>query len=189
MPICERHPDTPMQRSGLPKVGGRCVYVCAVPGCFVTDLGALPTARARDLAMSAPSMSEHEHQVTLINKARGQSEAVPELALLFAIPNGGERDARAAGRMKLEGVSAGIPDLFLPVARMGKGQGVKLPPMYHGLWIEMKIPGKYAEPHQRAWHKALRAQGYAVEVCHGWEIAWGVLLSYLGGEYEAQGNQ
>jgi hypothetical protein len=42
---------------------------------------------------------------------------------IFAIPNGGKRSKREAERLKLEGVSPGVPDLFVPQWR---------------LWIEMK---------------------------------------------------
>lgn len=48
---------------------------------------------------------------------------------IFAIPNGGKRDAREAAHMKRQGVRAGVPDLCVPVARGG----------FHGLYIEMKV--------------------------------------------------
>ena len=48
--------------------------------------------------------------------------------LLFAVPNGGHRDATEAKIMMVEGVTPGVSDLLLLVPR---GQ-------YHGLCIEMK---------------------------------------------------
>ena len=47
---------------------------------------------------------------------------------VFAIPNGGKRDAAEAAHMKRQGVRAGVPDLCIPLARGG----------YHGLVIELK---------------------------------------------------
>ncbi len=113
---------------------------------------------------------EHHEQALLAKWAELASGRTPELGLLFAIPNGGHRDVRTAARLKAEGVKAGVPDLCLPVARGG----------YHGLWIELKAgPTGRVQPSQRAWHAALRAQGYAVRVAFGWEAARDVIERYL----------
>lgn len=37
--------------------------------------------------------------------------------LLFAIPDGGRRDAVTGAHLKAEGVRAGVPDMFLAVPR------------------------------------------------------------------------
>ncbi len=96
----------------------------------------------------------------------------PELALLYAIPNGGARDAVTGARMKAEGVKAGVPDLFLPVARCG----------YHGLFVEMKRrDGGKVSPAQRLWIERLTEQGYLVAVCHGRDAAERVIVTYLEG--------
>lgn len=96
----------------------------------------------------------------------------PLLALLFAIPNFWRKGERPSPGMK-----AGVPDLLLPVARYP----------HHGLFIELKMPGeaKKYQPrdNQVQWHKDLRAQGYAVEVCRGVNEAIGLLCGYLRGEY------
>ena len=60
---------------------------------------------------------EHEEQVKVFTWARWAEAARPELALLFAVPNGGRRDKVTAGRLKAEGVKAGVLDIWLPVAR------------------------------------------------------------------------
>lgn len=112
-------------------------------------------------------MSEHTEQVALIRWAR--LSGVSELDLLFAIPNGGWRHPKTAKQLKAEGASAGIPDLFLPVARDG----------YHGLWIELKVGRNQPSVDQQAWIEALRAQGYRAEVCWGWDAAREVLCEYL----------
>ena len=72
--------------------------------------------------------SESDEQIALFDWARVMTSQIPELRLLFHIPNGGYRNKITAARMAREGVKAGVPDLFLPVSRYGK----------HGLFIEMK---------------------------------------------------
>jgi hypothetical protein len=62
--------------------------------------------------------------------------------MLFAIPNGGARHKAIAGKLRAEGVRAGVPDICLPVPR---GE-------YHGLFIELKRPkGGHVSEEQEAW--------------------------------------
>lgn len=122
----------------------------------------------------AKAGTEHAHQCALMAWCALNYERYPELRLLFAIPNGGERNLVVASRLKAEGVKAGVPDLFLPVARWS----------VHGLFIEMKKPkGKGAAgtiaASQAGWHRALEEQGYGVAVCWGWEEARDCLIKYL----------
>ena len=63
--------------------------------------------------------TEHAEQVTLVQWLRRQYPGV----LIFAIPNGGQRNAAVALKLKLEGVVRGVPDLYIPAWRT---------------WIEMK---------------------------------------------------
>lgn len=113
---------------------------------------------------------EHEHQVALIAWREVLREAYPEVGLLFAIPNGGLRRPRTAGRLKAEGARDGVPDLLLPVARDG----------YHGLFIEMKSPTGRLSPRQRWWAEALTETGHRVEVARGWPAACALIVDYLG---------
>jgi hypothetical protein len=92
-----------------------------------------------------------------------------ELRLLFAIPNGGARHPAVAGKLKAEGVKAGVPDLLLPVARR----------RWNGLFIEMKSAKGRVSPAQKEWIDALDAQGYRCEVCYGAEAAFDAILGYL----------
>jgi hypothetical protein len=97
---------------------------------------------------------------------------LPGIEMLHAIPNGGRRDIRTAIRLKGEGLKAGVPDLSLPVARGG----------YHGAYIEMKYGKNHLSVEQRQWVTRLRAQGYFVTVCYGWEEAAEIIERYLKGE-------
>jgi hypothetical protein len=113
---------------------------------------------------------EHEHQVALIAWREVVAEVYPEVGLLFAIPNGGLRRPRTAGRLKAEGARDGVPDLLLPVARGG----------HHGLFIEMKSPTGRLSPRQRWWANALGEAGHRVEVARGWPMACALIVDYLG---------
>ena len=123
-------------------------------------------------------MNEHEHQATLFRWAALYERDLPELELLYANPLGGQRPHRTGVKLKREGVKAGIPDMFLPVA---KGT-------YHGLFIELKRPngpngsGKgVVTQAQDWWLRNLAEQGYRCEVCYGWVEAADVILDYLIG--------
>jgi len=113
--------------------------------------------------------TEHQEQVSLFRWADFARARYPELALLFAIPNGGHRHKAVAKRMKAEGVRAGVPDLCLPIPRGP----------WHGLFIEMKTAAGRPSQAQNVWLTALRAQGYRAEVCRGWHAARAVIEAYL----------
>ena len=108
--------------------------------------------------------SEHIEQAFFVQWARRK-----ELPI-FAIPNGGARHIKVAMKLKLEGVRAGVPDLFIALA-VGK---------YHGLFIEMKRQkGGSVSTEQKEWHKLLIANGYKVIIGYGAESAKEQTLLYL----------
>lgn len=113
---------------------------------------------------------EHKEQVKFVQWTKRNAEKHPELALLFAIPNGGKRHIAVASKMKLEGVKAGVPDLFLPVPRHEK----------HGLFIEMKRKdGGALSEVQKVWKKLLKEQGFGYGLAHGFEEAKYIIRRYL----------
>ena len=91
--------------------------------------------------------------------------------LLYAIPNGGLRSRITGARMKREGARAGVPDLFLAVAKRG----------YYGMYIEMKTETGRVQPSQEEMMSLLQAQGYMCVVCRGWEEARRNIVAYLEG--------
>ena len=113
---------------------------------------------------------EHRIQSTLFRWAALESSKHPELQLMHAIPNGGHRYKAVAGRLKAEGVKAGVPDIFLPVARAES----------HGLYIEMKTQKGRLTESQKYWADALANQGYRVEICRSWAAAAMLIADYLG---------
>ena len=70
--------------------------------------------------------------------------------LLNSVPNGGARDVVTGRILKAEGVVAGVADLELNIARHG----------FHGLKIELKTAKGRQSASQKAWQKAVEAQGY-----------------------------
>lgn len=113
---------------------------------------------------------EHSEQVSLMYQVKIYTGKYPELAMLYAIPNGGNRNVVTAKKLKAEGVKAGVPDLCLPVPRGN----------YHGLYIELKrTKGGSVSAEQTRWMDALRGQGYRAEVCKGAEEAWNCIKDYI----------
>jgi hypothetical protein len=119
--------------------------------------------------------SEHGHQTALFVWASQNFKQYPDLRMMFAIPNGGERNKAVAANLKAEGVKRSVPDIFLPVSRGA----------WHGLFIEMKRPASQGkaegrvDPEQAEYIEALRARGYGACVCVGFEQARDTLLAYL----------
>ncbi len=112
---------------------------------------------------------EHIEQASLIEWAHSQLELIPELANLFAIPNGGHRHPAVARKLRLEGVSPGVPDLFLAQPRGD----------YHGLFIEMKSAKGKASPIQKLWLKNLDSAGYCCCIAYSADEAISDISSYL----------
>jgi hypothetical protein len=94
--------------------------------------------------------------------------------ICFAIPNGGRRDAITGARLRLEGVLAGVPDIFLAKAASGK----------YGMFIEMKTKRGRVSESQRGLFPLLEAQGCGVAVCRGWHVAAETVEAYLAGRWE-----
>lgn len=105
--------------------------------------------------------TEHAEQVTFVKWFRIQ---YPKL-LIFAIPNGEYRDPKTAQRLKAEGVTAGVPDLFIPS---------------HNLWVEMKrSKGGAVSKDQKTMHTYLESIGHTVIIGKGWEDAKEKVQKYI----------
>lgn len=97
--------------------------------------------------------TEHDLQVQCINLARF---LYPKL-VIFAIPNGAFCGYKQGRKLVAEGLTAGVPDIFVALARKGK----------NGLFIEMKN-GKAGRvsPDQKVMLERLKNEGYESAVCH-----------------------
>lgn len=125
--------------------------------------------------MPLPPKSEHQEQVSFIHAAKKYFRNLGNdwcIDLLFAIPNGGVRDARTASSLKMEGVRPGVPDLFFARPIHGKA----------GLFIEMKkSKGGRVSPEQKTMMDVLTMAGYVCVVAKGCDEAFGYLKAYLEG--------
>jgi len=110
--------------------------------------------------------TEREEQKTLIQYLRARG--IP----FYAVPNGGSRNPIEAKNLKAEGVSAGVPDICIPVPNK----------KYHGLYIEMKRQkgGRVSEK-QKEWIDRLNQNGYLAVVCRGFKEAKIVVEKYMEG--------
>ena len=72
-------------------------------------------------------------------------------------------------RLKAEGVTAGVPDLFFAWPRGG----------YHGLWIEMKRKGGKVSNLQAEMMSYLGNARYLTAVCYGTDEAKKTLKEYM----------
>lgn len=114
-----------------------------------------------------PTDEEHRIQVSCVRWFRTKH---PKLSnILFAIPNGGRRDAVTGKKLKEEGATAGVADLIL----------LKSNNLYGALCIEMKKPGGYQSPEQKAWQKEVEAMGNKYIVCRSLNEFVRVINDYL----------
>src|SRR5262249_18679711 len=116
---------------------------------ILTKLGIKRRAKPREL--------ERPHQVALIKWVRTVKNIYSVLRLLYAVPNGGDRNLRVARKLKAEGVLAGVADLCLPAARRG----------YHGLYLEMKSEEGGATKEQKKFLPGVSREGYCTVLAHG----------------------
>ncbi|MBN2317937.1 MAG: VRR-NUC domain-containing protein [Acidobacteria bacterium] len=127
--------------------------------------------------------TEHQEQKAVIEWAEAMRIELPEAGLIFAIPNGGMRPKAVrynkggkivryspeGRKLREEGMKAGVPDLFLPVARQE----------WNGLFIELKTKTGTVSLDQQIWIGKLTVQRYAVTVCRGAEEAIETIRRYL----------
>jgi len=110
---------------------------------------------------------EHELQVACVKWFRLQ---YPEYAkLLFAVPNGGNRNITTAVRLKAEGVISGVSDLILLLGRNG----------YNSLCIEMKHGKQPLSENQLHWGSLVIKYGTFYHVCRSFEEFQSIITNYL----------
>lgn len=89
---------------------------------------------------------------------------------LFAVPNGGRRDAVTGARLKAEGVLSGVADLILLCPTH----------QYGALLIEMKTPKGRQSPAQQAWQSDVTRYGdYQYAVCRSFADFCTLIKDYL----------
>lgn len=124
----------------------------------------------QNVARRRPVDFEGREQQMLVRWMELQHRAA--YAVTWHTPNGGARDKATAGKLKAQGVKAGVPDLQLAVARGG----------FFGLFIEFKAtpPNDAAVSEtQKAMLSRLQEQGYQAVVCRGINEAMAEINAYL----------
>jgi len=126
-------------------------------------------------------------------------QAVPGLALMHAIPNGGLRSKATAGKLKAEGVKSGVLDTFLPwpakykyptnipfsINDEASNVVVYEEGWYCGLYVEFKKPEEKTRkdgglsPAQVEFMDAARNAGYCCRVAYNWAEAANLVMLYL----------
>lgn len=127
-------------------------------------------------------MTQEEHNIQAAC-VRWFGYAHPELrGLLFAVPNGSYRNKATAGRLKAEGVVAGVADLILLVPRcrasITENNAASIE-IKHALCIEMKTSKGRQSPEQKEWQKKVEDQGYRYSVCRSLDEFIDTVEAYL----------
>ena len=89
------------------------------------------------------------------------------------------RKSRQKKKKKKQGLTKGIPDIFLPVPIALDNHGFD---MYYGLFIELKRADKsksIISPEQKIILAALNNQGYKAVVCYGHKEVINAIKEYL----------
>lgn len=89
--------------------------------------------------------------------------------LLFAVPNGGYRNAKEASILKSEGVVAGVSDLILLVPKNGIG----------ALCIEMKESKGVQREAQKMWQKETEKVGNKYVIVRSFDEFREAVIDYL----------
>lgn len=133
--------------------------------------------------ISAPAITEHELQTLVIQWARANCGRYPMLEWLHAIPNGaklpyrknknGKRYSPEAQRLKAEGLTPGVSDLFLPWAARG----------YFGMYLELKRPGclRDIRPGQLEFLAWCEKSGYLAMVLDDFDDITSAIQDYCDG--------
>lgn len=134
------------------------------------------------LALGPEDVIQHDY-FHWVDTHKGQH---PQLACVFAIPNGAAKSKTQAAVMQVTGLKSGVPDVFVAgvgsggMQSAGPGSFIEITSPAAGFFIEFKAPGGYPRPEQREWHERLRKAGYRVEVHRSWITAANATIEYLG---------
>lgn len=114
-----------------------------------------------------PTDEEHKIQCACVRWFRLK---YPKLQnILFAIPNGGRRDAVTGAKLKEEGATSGVADLIL----------LKSNYQYGALCIEMKTKSGRQSDTQKKWQKEVEATGNKYIVCRSLDEFMKTITDYL----------
>lgn len=91
---------------------------------------------------------EHDMQKSIFKYIE---KVLPDLRpFIFAIPNGGKRNVIVAKKLKAEGVTSGVWDIFVSIPNLVK----------HGLYVEIKVGSNGLTENQKYFRKNIERLGY-----------------------------
>jgi len=138
-------------------------------------------------------MKDEEHKIQVAGVALCRQVFQICQRLLYAVPNGGARNAITGRRLKDEGVLRGVFDLALDVQRRKNYEPEKSKIgdwrtiVYSGLKIEVKTPKAYAKKNhglskeQQQYQMSVEEQGYRTAVVCSAQQLFDVVREYLDG--------
>ena len=130
-------------------------YYAAMAGVEPQAQNVVAPKRERRPSSKPPTASEHQEQAAVISWwANVHSKYLLPRFALFAVPNGGARNAITGSRLKAEGVRPGALDLIL-----AKPVGP-----HSGLFLEMKVGRNKPTDEQLYFIRYLRSVGYQASV-------------------------
>lgn len=117
---------------------------------------------------------ESDEQKSVVRWAKDAQIKWPELALLYAVPNGamlgGKNRFAQVNNLKAQGLRVGVPDLVLPVARGD----------WFGAYLEMKrLKDGVWDVEQKWWADKLKEQGYLCGLARGHKAGIDFFVAYL----------
>lgn len=99
----------------------------------------------------------------------------------FHVPNERHCSPAAGAILKRKGVKAGVPDVIICRAHVIVIPAADGEPAHnlirHGLAIELKAPGNYPTPEQKAWLERLQSEGWTTAVCRSLSQVVDVLVT------------
>lgn len=112
-------------------------------------------------------VSEHQLQSLIFNYV---DKVLPDLRpFMFAIPNGGQRNFLVACKLKAEGVTAGVWDIFICLPNVTN----------HGLFIECKVGKNVLTNSQKGFKETVSLVGYKCEECRSLPEFEDILVGYF----------
>lgn len=114
-----------------------------------------------------PKQEEHRIQTAMVDWFRAQYPKMQHN--LFAVPNGGRRDAVTGAMLKAEGVLAGVADLIL----------LKSNRHYGALLIETKTRKGKQRDSQKEWESKITKDGYKYVIVRSLDDFMCEVKSYL----------
>lgn len=129
-----------------------------------------------------PRHIEDDHQAAYFRWVDLMAATDPRYLNIYAVPNGGNRNAFEAARLVKQGTRKGYPDINVDVVISGHFSPKP------GLRIEMKRPivrgqqRPIVSPEQKDWFVRLQQQGYVCCLCYGWDAAQEATAVYMAGK-------